>query len=1064
MKRKLFQILLMGAVTVSLGIFVSCKDTSGDWYTELNGKFADNTTLQEAMRQHQEDIARLQGLIEDLQNHICECDPNLMQKLKDFMDEMDANNVSTTDLKNMKELVDAITNGYGTIGNFLNNLGVSKAELDSAMNVLRSEMEDGCDCDLSKINEIEQKAINALNLAQDASNRLIKTDSIAKAAAQAADAAAQAARTAGDNAQSALDLANELEKIANAADSLSKANNVSIQILNARFESFSDSLQNVYKYADSILVVVDANKLAIEKLDSTVKADKEILDQLKEQVPDLYNKVDSLGTEIENLKPEITKLYEYADANLDKAKAYTDLEIALLRAELNGIFVDRKELGDSIFNLREDLNDSIAKLNNRIDENTLKIGELDNKLDSIAQDFKDSLNQLRSDLSDLEKRVKKNEEDIQELYGDLAILKENLKRMVTSLIIQGTFNPAFGSLRIPADIQTNALISYYGSASGDIYFPTSRIANYVDETKVLTDKDIQMIGGEAKLYSAADIIMQNEDQNAGTLYLTVNPNTVDFSKLQLSIENSQGKESKIQLGELQRSNTLLEFGYTRASNNGFYQAPAYLAKEDIGSVQKINFDTESAKDALKEIMNKRTSADPTKLAVDFVNVVKSLRVDANCIKCEWQDAAKDGEDPVVHSVRSDYNLMATAIKPFSLQTLKSLKDEQRFKVFPGFGRLMSYIDRASAKIKNEVKVVFDKAEGHPTVKKIQNLTINKVDIKDLDEATLNQFWIRKDIVIDGLTYQLDIDDVAVPIHFTQDVDFNNATVPSFNVKGDNKVELTVNLKDEYGNPAGKAIIPVGEVKVEGETGNQIALIGKREIAINDTAHTELHEVIEFGDHGEMTVPVEIDMRDAITDLWENVQTSVGGVNETMDQVEDIVTDIQAMLDEMNNYHARIDAKIDEYTDQVASYLYRINNKLVSFVNNINDRFQPVLAASDGTGAKLLSEAPEYPTVMGSDISFVPTTWTLELAVPLAKKHVAVVDVINGTKSAQNGDATCLAELNRVNDSPTLNTVLSGEKRRAYATDLKSGYVYVVAYSALDFHGKIAARKYYIKIK
>ena len=1058
----------MGAVTVSLGIFVSCKDTSGDWYTELNGKFADNATLQEAMRQHQEDIARLQGLIDDLQGKICKCDPDLMNKLKNFMNDLDANNVSAADLKNMKDLVDAITSNYQTINNFLNNLGVSKAELDSAMNVLRSEMEDGCDCDLSKINEIEQKAINALNLAQDASNRLIKTDSIAKAAAQAADAAAQAARTAGDNAQSALDLANELEKIANAADSLSKANNVSIQILNARFESFSDSLQNVYKYADSILVVVDANKLAIEKLDSTVKADKEILDQLKEQVPDLYNKVDSLGTEIENLKPEITKLYEYADANLDKAKAYTDLEIALLRAELNGIFVDRKELGDSIFNLREDLNDSIAKLNDRINENTLKIGELDNKLDSIAEDFKDSLDQLRSDLSDLEKRVKKNEDDIQELFGDLAILKENLKRMVTSLIIQGTFNPAFGSLRIPADIQTNALISYYGSASGDIYFPTSRIANYVDETKVLTDKDIQMIGGEAKLYSAADIIMQNEDQNAGTLYLTVNPNTVDFSKLQLSIENSQGKESKIKLGELQRSNTLLEFGYTRASDNGFYQAPAYLAKEDIESVQKINFDTESTKDALKEIMNKRTSADPAKIAIDFVNVVKSLRVDANCIKCEWQDAAKDGEDPVVHSVRSDYNLMAVGIKPFSLQTLKSWKDEQRYKVFPGFGRLMSYIDRASAKIKNEVKVVFDKVQDHPTVKKIQNLTINKVNIKNLDEATLNEFKISTNIDIDGLTYHLDIDkNVNVPINFTQeDVDLGNATVPSFIIDGTNTVKLTVDMVDDYGNPAGTAIIPVGAVKVEGETGNQIAIIGKKSIPINYTAqaHIELHEVIEFGVDGTKTVPVVVDMRDAITDLWENVQTSFGGVNETMDQVDDIVTDIQAMLDEMNNYHARIDAKIDEYTDQVASYLYRINNKLVSFVNNINDRFQPVLAASDGTGAKLLSEAPEYPTVMGSDISFVPTTWTLELAVPLAKKHVAVVDVINGTKSAQNGDATCLAELNRVNDSPTLNTVLSGEKRRAYATDLKSGYVYVVAYSALDFHGKIAARKYYIKIK
>jgi hypothetical protein len=102
--------------------------------------------------------------------------------------------------------------------------------------------------------------------------------------------------------------------------------------------------------------------------------------------------------------------------------------------------------------------------------------------------------------------------------------------------------------------------------------------------------------------------------------------------------------------------------------------------------------------------------------------------------------------------------------------------------------------------------------------------------------------------------------------------------------------------------------------------------------------------------------------------------------------------------------------------------------------------------------------------LGGDISFVPTTWTLELAVPLAKKHIAVTNVINGEKSAKGGDATCKSELDRVNGSPTLNTILDGDIRRAYATGLKSGYVYEVAYSALDFHGKIAARKYYIKIK
>lgn len=1036
----------MGAVTVSLGMFVSCKDTSGDQFNELNGKF---TTLQEVMDQHMRDIQDLQDKIEELQGKVCKCDPNLMAKLKAFMDDMDGANVDAEDLKNMKDLVDLITTNYQTINNFINNVGVSQAELDSAMNVLREELAGGCPCDLARIDSIEKKAIQALNLAQDASNRLLKTDSIAKAAAQAATAAAQAAEAAGDKAQSALDLANELKQIAEAADSLSKANKQSIEILNTRFESFSDSLQNIYKYADSIKVVVQANQLAIDKLDSTVDSHKEILDDLKQQVPELYNKVDSLGQEIENLKPEITKLYEYADGNLNKAKAYTDLEIALLRAELNGIDIDalRKELGDSIFNLRVDLTD-------RINENTLKIGELDDKLDSIAETFKDSLDQLRSDLNDLEKRVKKNEEDIQELFGEIGLLQENLKRMVTGIIIQGTYNPAIGTLRVPANIQTNMLLSYFGYAYRDVYFPTSRTANYVDESKVLTEKDMQMIGGEGdKMYSEADLIMSTEDKNAGTLYLTVNPNTVDFSKLQLSIENSQGKESKIQLGELKHSEKLLEFGYTRAeANNGFYEAPAFLAEEDVNDVQKINFNTESVKDLAREIMNKRSSADPKKIAADIVDIIKGFKVDANCVKCEWQDSVKEGEEPVVHSVRSDYSLMAAAVKPFSLQTLKGVEP---IKNFPGYNRVMNFIDKAASKIKSEVKVVFDNVQGQPVVKKIQNLKINKIN--DLNGT----FIIDKTITISGLQYQLDLnEDVTLPISFTQNVDFGDITVPSFTINAQNQAAITVDVLDNENHKVGTATIPVGAVQVNSETGDITVTVGTKPITINTNVTTkiQLSKLITLDDK---TVPVKLDITDTIDEIWGNVQSSV---NPTLEQVEDIVKDVNTLLDELNDYHAKIDAKVDEYADQISSYVTRINNKLVSFINNFNDRLQPVLLASDGKGSKFLSEASEYPTELGKDINFAPTTWTLEYLVPLAKKHVAVVDVINGSKSAQGGDASCLAELKRVNSSPTFNNVLPGETRRVYATDMKTGYVYVIAYSALDFHGKIAARKYYVKIK
>lgn len=1026
----------MGAVTVSLGMFVSCKDTSGDWYQELNGKFADNATLQEVVDQHNQDINYLKGLIEDLQGQVgkCECDKDLMAQLKQFMNDMNSANVDADDLKNMKELLDLITNNYTTINEFITNIGLSKEQLDAALDSLKKAMVTEYDLDSVKV--MEERIISALNLAQDAGKRLDKIEPIV----------------------------NEVKKIAGDADSLSKDNKERIAEINKkiadmgdRLQLMSDSLLHAYKTADSLCVITAANEKAIEKLDSTVKDHKESLDKLKEQVPELYNKVDSLSTEINNLKPEITKLYNYADANLEKAKAYTDLEIALLRANLNGLDVDlealRKELGDKIFNLREDLNDAVANLSERIAENTLKIGEVDKKLDSIANDFKDSLAALRADLSDLAERVKKNEEDIAELFGELDILKENLKRQVTGIIIQGSYNPAFGSLRVPAGIQTNALIAYYGNAYRDVYFPTSRTANYVDETKALTAEDMAMIGGEgALLYKEGDVVMQSEDQNAGTLYLTINPNTVDFSKLQLSIQNTKGEDSYIKLGELKQSETSLQFGYTRAADNGFYEAPAYLAAEDIDKVQKINFNTASMKDAIKEIMNKGTSADPKKIALDIVDIVKGLKADADWVACEWEDSVKEGETPVKHKVTSDANLLATAIKPFSLQTLKGMEP---IKAVPGYNRVMNFINNVSDKIKGEVKVVFDNVQGQPVVKKIQNLTINKIENLD------GTFIIDKNITISGLQYQLDIDeDVTLPINFTQNVDFGTITVPSFTINAKNQAAITVDVLDNDNNKVGTATIPVGKVEVNAATGDISVTVGTKPVTINTNVTTkiQLSKLITLDDK---TIPVSLDITSTINDIWGNVQNSV---NPTLVQVEDIVKDVNTLLGELNTYREKIDTKIDGYTDQVSSYVTRINNKLVSFINNFNDRLQPVLVASDGKGAKMLSEAPEYPTIMGSDINFVPTTWTLELAVPLAKKHVAVTNVINGSKSAKGGDATCKAELNRVNSSPTLNTILSGDKRRAYATELKSGYIYEVAYSALDFHGKIAARKYYIKIK
>ena len=111
---------------------------------------------------------------------------------------------------------------------------------------------------------------------------------------------------------------------------------------------------------------------------------------------------------------------------------------------------------------------------------------------------------------------------------------------------------------------------------------------------------------------------------------------------------------------------------------------------------------------------------------------------------------------------------------------------------------MALINRISNEIKEDVKIVFDNVQGQPVVKKIQNLTINKVNIGNLTDATLNQFNINKTIVIDGLQYQLDIDEnVTLPINFTEDVDFGTtaAIVPSLTIIGNNTAEIVVPVKD-----------------------------------------------------------------------------------------------------------------------------------------------------------------------------------------------------------------------------------------------------------------------------
>lgn len=1233
MKRKIFQIVLMGAVTVSLGMFVSCKDTSADLSKQLEWQqlqIDSKTSLEEVIEMQKQQMEELKKYIQDQLATIkqCNCPENMAQtinELTNFMNSMkEAGVESENSLETLKGLLEGITNNYSTIENFFNNVGVSEAELQAAIDKLEDEIAkiQKCQCDLSKyatlefVNEIKQTADEAYRLATLANENIAKAQQMAETAQKAAEDAAKAAedaakaagnaQTTAENAQKAAEdaqkFAEEVKKIADAADELSKKNagliadnakaiegiNTTIGQLSTDLQKTTEKATDAYTKAvnnkisiDSLGAIVDANKTAIEALQEATKG----IPALETAVNTLTHKVDSICTEVTNLKEEITKLYAYADANLEKAKAYTDLEIALVRADIAGINVDIQQLREDlegeiddlweeiqklkekdeefsekfeeyknttdekitnalndIVNLKnsvETINDSLKILDGKIEENKIKIGEVETALQDAMAEFQDKIDDLQSQIDDLGDAVEENTSKIEKLTGAFEILQANLKKQVTGIIVQQTYNPAFGTVNLPFGVQSNVLMAYYGEANQAVYFPTARTANYVDEKYALTGKDMQMLelSDNTPIFNAGDIIMQNEDKNAGTLYLTVNPNTVDFQGLELSLVNSQEKESYVKLGELKRSDKTLELGFSRAADNGFYECSATVSPDDVNKVQKVNLNLSNIKKDIEEIMNKRSAADFKGIAADMIDVIKGLKLDANAVKCEWTDSAEAGVEPQKHAVYSNYNLAATAVKPLSLQTAKDFN----YQTIPGYERAMSLLDSLSSRVKNSVHTVFKEINGSGLVEKVVNLQIKDIKVDDLDDETLKMFVLNMDttFIMDGLSYHLQMaEDVNVPVKFEKDleipihmkgvevtvpvnidkeveVDMKNVTVSSPTVVVSGTAEGTGRTTDENGELVSTLVIPVkdnnniivgyteipldtiivkAQIEAEGglKNGQTITINGSpiAKVVIEDnitgsvdidtlltyhlvvedtfTTTVNLDKVFYFGDNGtdkkSFHLEFKYDMTKAAETLWGKAQGALGDVNKMLADIRDIVSEANNLLDKINSYEDRINNKVDEFIGKITDYLKSINTKIVNFVNNTNSYLQPTLVASDAKGTKILSRAKNYPTKMKAGVvSLVPTTWTVELVVPLAKKHVAVTNVFKDNKSAQGGDNNCKSELKRVNGGENMNTVIAGDIRRVYA-DMKSGYTYEVAYSALDFHGKIATRKYYITIE
>ena len=820
---------------------------------------------------------------------------------------------------------------------------------------------------------------------------------------------------------------------------------------------------------------------------------------------------------IKKLEEDILKLFdEYVTKDaLDALKAIMatkdDIKDFITEDNVKNLLKEYAPLSD--FNdLKNNFNTFKTDVLDYMGENNAKVDGIKNTVDNLVNteipgmktdiaNLQTAVGENTTKINDLQDAVNTITSDVNALKDKVANIQNQLAKQVTGIIIQGTKNPMFGTFSIPTNIQSNVLVAYYGVPESDGEFPTNKTGNYGERAdQALTAAEIAKLKEQGlkqfKFYAAEPLLNGEDEGTAGKIYMTINPNTADLDGLKLSIVNTLDEESPIQLKPIQKSNEKLQFGFTRA-NNGFYEAEAYIDVNDLDKDNSIPVTREDILNSFNEV--RHTLADIAEeykttgtiqlgdLATKVYQTISTLKMDKSGLKCTYTTKDTEGNE-TEHSVYSQYNLGATFINPLNLNTAKDFN----FKTMIGYETIEGILNDIAKTLKDHIDVLFKDAINTPQLQNlINNFVLDELEFVNMTNNYIAHFNARvSKITLNGNDYKLTLPGsgsfavmfdknlkaggapVSIPDAVKFDADkMTNVVRATLVIGGDLNSDVTtmiivpasgedgvigayatIQLTPEsvsVANAGGVIVVttPDGSTNVATFTGGSIDTSGY-------AATVHLRNVV--GGNGELNLPVVLEVTDDIKKLLDQQIT-------TMDKVVD---ELNKIIKRINDYNGIVDGWVDDFIDDyLRKYLDEINNGVVGFFNAINRRFGPFMAASDSSkGLKRMSRIKDMPTIMKKEeLVFYPTTKTLELIVPLSRKHVAVTNVFKGSATAYD-DADCLAKMKAVNSGEDFNKVVDVTVRKLNVTGMVPGYVYEIAYSILDFDGNMSTKKYYIEVK
>ena len=435
------------------------------------------------------------------------------------------------------------------------------------------------------------------------------------------------------------------------------------------------------KSIDSLRTRLDTLKMCEVNCDSL----KKVIDTLTN---DVRNLIDTIAGDSNSVLGRFNLLSQKVNAvkgTADSAKQYNDsidTVITRMRHELDSIMkiadYDTVPLFDSVKVLKKSIHEVDSVLHVYIDSiryNSRRIDTVNWRVDTLEM----RIDTLKRRIDTLEWRVDTLEWRVDTLEQRVDSLMDAERRRITSLYVQGTVNPTFGSFALPMGIRSNILSCYYGEALNNVTFPATAndadLSAVLDPGMELSAAELAVIGTPTQTsISQGNTIISDSANNAGRIFLTINPNEVQIdSTYKFYFVNSLGDSTPVVFDTLKPSQEKLTFGLSNraAANTGFYEAGIKI-EESAASQLAPNFSVtkDQLKNIAKDVIDYKDGFNLSGIAGAVFKLAETS-LDANAVRVEWTDSMGD------HSVTSQYDVAVTAIQPLSYSAGQGIGTSRR---------------------------------------------------------------------------------------------------------------------------------------------------------------------------------------------------------------------------------------------------------------------------------------------------------------------------------------------------------------------------------------------------